>query len=352
VLFSHRSTVLHALASSLPDVKALSAQSVVLPVVPMFHVNAWGIPYAAPLVGAKLVFPGAALDGKSLHELFESERVTFTAGVPTVWLGLVDYMKQHGLRLSTLETTLIGGSACPAALMRALQDDYGVRVLHAWGMTEMSPVGTTAALKAKHATLTPEERFERALKQGRPPYGVDMKIVDAEGHALPHDGKTQGMLYVRGPWIAERYFRDDARATVDGWFPTGDVGTVDADGFLQITDRAKDVIKSGGEWISSIALENIAVGHPGVMEAAVIGVPHAKWGERPLLVVVTKPGLDVTREALLEFYRGRVAKWSIPDDVAFVDALPHTATGKLAKRVLREQFRDYRFPQRATASAD
>jgi fatty-acyl-CoA synthase len=350
VLFSHRSTVLHAFASSLPDAKALSARSVVLPIVPMFHVNAWGIPYSGPLVGAKLVFPGAGLDGKSLYELFEGERVTTSAGVPTVWLGLVNYMKQNGLRLSTLRMTTIGGSACPGALMQTLQDDYGIRVLHAWGMTEMSPMGTTATLKAKHLGLAPSERFDVGLKQGRPLYGVDMKIVGEDASALPHDGRSAGNLLVKGPWIASGYYRDPVAPTVDGWFPTGDVATIDADGYLRLTDRAKDVIKSGGEWISSIELENIAIGHPGVMEAAVIGVRHAKWDERPLLVVVKKPGADVTREALLDFYAGRTAKWWTPDDVVFVDALPHTATGKLSKRTLREQFRDYVLP--AGASAD
>ena len=343
VLFSHRSTVLHAFASSLPDAKALSAQSVVLPIVPMFHVNAWGIPYSGPLVGAKLVFPGAALDGKSLYELFEGERVTTSAGVPTVWLGLVNYMKQNDLRLSTLRMTTIGGAACPPALLHTLQDDYGIRVMHAWGMTEMSPMGTTATLKAKHLDRPAPERNEVSLKQGRPLYGVDMKIVDEHGNALPHDGQHAGNLLVRGPWIACGYYGDDADPTVDGWFPTGDVATIDADGYLRLTDRAKDVIKSGGEWISSIDLENIAMGHPAVAEAAVIGVRHPKWDERPLLVVVRKPGIGVTRDALLDFYAGRTAKWWVPDDVAFVDALPHTATGKLAKRVLREQFRDYAF---------
>ena len=349
VLFSHRSTVLHAFASSLPDAKALSAQSVVLPIVPMFHVNAWGIPYSGPLVGAKLVFPGAGLDGRSLYELFEGERVTTSAGVPTVWLGLLNYMKQNDLRLSTLRMTTIGGSACPPALMQTLQDDYGIRVLHAWGMTEMSPMGTTACLKSKHLDIPAGDRFAVGLKQGRPLYGVDMKITDEQGNALPHDGKSAGNLLVKGPWIASRYYRDDTAPTVDGWFPTGDVATIDEDGYLRLTDRAKDVIKSGGEWISSIELENIAIGHPGVMEAAVIGVPHAKWDERPLLVVVKKPGAEVTRQALLEFYVGRTAKWWMPDDVVFVDALPHTATGKLSKRALREQFRDYEWPADATA---
>jgi acyl-CoA synthetase (AMP-forming)/AMP-acid ligase II len=349
VLFSHRSTVLHAFASSLPDAKALSAQSVVLPIVPMFHVNAWGIPYSGPLVGAKLVFPGAGLDGKSLYELFESEQVTTSAGVPTVWLGLLQYMKQNNLRLSTLKMTTIGGSACPPAMMQALQDDYGIRVMHAWGMTEMSPMGTTATLKGKHGDRPAPERFDVSLTQGRPLYGVDIKIVDENGTPLPHDGQHAGNLFVRGPWIACSYYRDDRDPMVDGWFPTGDVATIDGDGYLRLTDRAKDVIKSGGEWISSIELENIAIGHPEVAEAAVIGVRHPKWDERPLLVVVKKPGATLTRDALLAFYAGRTAKWWMPDDVVFVDALPHTATGKLSKRDLREQFREYTFAGESTS---
>jgi fatty-acyl-CoA synthase len=346
VLFSHRSTILHAFAVSLPDAKCYSARSVVLPIVPMFHVNAWGIPYAAPLVGAKLVLPGGGLDGRSLYELFESERVTSSAGVPTVWLGLIDFMKKNDLRFSTLETTTIGGAACPPAMMRTLQEDFGIRVLHGWGMTEMSPVGTIGMLKGKHLALPPEERFKLALKQGRPLYGVEMKIVDGEGKELLRDGRSAGNLVVKGPWIARAYYRDESSPlTPDGWFPTGDVGTLDEDGYLQITDRSKDVIKSGGEWISSIELENIAVGHPAVMEAAVIGVQHPKWDERPLLIVVTKPEAQLTREAMLAFFEGRTAHWWVPDDVIFVDELPHTATGKLSKRTLRERFRDYRFPE-------
>jgi len=318
----------------------------VLPIVPMFHVNAWGIPYAAPMVGAKLVFPGCALDGKSLYELFESERVTSSAGVPTVWLGLINFMKQNNLRFSTLKVTTIGGSACPRAMMQTLRDDFGIRVLHGWGMTEMSPVGTIGTPKAKHQDLAPEDRFTLALKQGRPLYGVDMKIVDAAGAELPRDGKAAGDLLVKGPWIVREYFGGEGGdpLTADGWFPTGDMGTLDQDGYLQITDRSKDVIKSGGEWISSIELENIAVGHPAVLEAAVIGVCHPKWDERPLLLVVRKPGAELTRDAMLAFYTGRTARWWIPDDVVFVDELPHTATGKLSKRTLRDQYRDYVLP--------
>jgi fatty-acyl-CoA synthase len=346
VVFSHRSTVLHAYAVCVPDATALSSRSVILPIVPMFHVNAWGIPYSAPLVGAKLVFPGPGLDGASLYELFEQERVNFSSGVPTVWLGVINHMKQHGLRFSTLEATVIGGSACAPAMVRTLTEDFGLRVLHGWGMTEMSPVGTINAPKAKHTGLSAEAKLQLSLKQGRPVYGVEMKIVDGEGRELPRDGKAFGDLLVKGPWVVREYFKGEGGSplTGDGWFPTGDVGSIDPDGYLQITDRSKDVIKSGGEWISSIELENIAVAHPAVMEAAVIGVCHPKWDERPLLVVVRKPGAELTREEMLKFYEGRIAKWWLPDDVVFVEQLPHTATGKLSKKTLREQFKDHRLP--------
>jgi fatty-acyl-CoA synthase len=346
VLFSHRSTVLHALTISLPDTKNLSAMSSVLAIVPMFHVNAWGIPYAAPMVGAKLVFPGAALDGANLYELMESERVDSTSAVPTVWMGLVNHMKQNKLKFSTLKTSTIGGAACPPALMDTLEKDFGVRVHHGWGMTEMSPVGTMNAPKGKHRALSADGWHAVALKQGRPLYGVEMKIADGAGKELPRDGKSAGNILVRGPWILRRYFKDAGGdpLTPDGWLPTGDVGTLDADGYLQITDRSKDVIKSGGEWISSIELENIAVGHPAVAEAAVIGVRHPKWDERPLLIVVKRANAELGKEALLKFYEGKIAKWWLPDDVVFVDALPHTATGKLSKRALREQFKEYRLP--------
>jgi fatty-acyl-CoA synthase len=310
----------------------------------MFHVNAWGIPYSAPLVGAKLVFPGAALDGKSLYELFESEGVNCSAGVPTVWLGLIQYMKQNNLKFSTLKTTTIGGAACPSAMMQTLRDDFGVRVMHGWGMTEMSPVGTIGSPKAKHTKLPADERLTLSLKQGRPLYGVEMKIVDGSGHDLPHDGVAAGNVVVKGPWVLRDYFRSETPDTLtpDGWFATGDVGSIDADGYLKITDRSKDVIKSGGEWISSIELENIAVGHPAVTEAAVIGVFHPKWNERPLLIAVKKEGASVTRDELLAFYEGKVAKWWTPDDVVFVEGLPHTATGKLSKKTLREHYKEYR----------
>ena len=346
VLFSHRSTILHAMAVSLPDAKGFTARTVVLPIVPMFHVNAWGIPYAAPLVGAKLVFPGPGLDGKSLYELFESEQVDTSSGVPTVWMGVIEHMRKHGLKFSSLKTTTIGGAACPPALMHALRDEFGVRVMHGWGMTEMSPVGTIGALKAKHAQWSSDDRFALSLKQGRPLYGVEMKIVGEGGKNLPHDGVAAGNVMVRGPWVIRDYFRNEGGSplSADGWFPTGDVGTIDPDGYLQITDRSKDVIKSGGEWISSIELENIAMGHASVAEAAVIGVSHPKWNERPLLIAVKREGASLTREELLGFFDGKIARWWTPDDVIFVDELPHTATGKLSKKTLRERYREHRLP--------
>jgi acyl-CoA synthetase (AMP-forming)/AMP-acid ligase II len=344
-LYSHRSTMLHAYAAALPDALDLSARDTILPVVPMFHVNAWGLPYSCALMGARLVFPGQHLDGKSLHELFESERVTMSAGVPTVWLGLLTYMKANNLRFSTLKSTVIGGSACPPAMIRTFQEDYGVQVLHAWGMTEMSPLGTVCTFKAKHSDLGKEERYQLQNKQGRAIFGVDLRIVDENGRELPHDGKAFGDLQVRGPWILSSYFKGEGGEPLkDGWFPTGDVCTIDPDGYIQITDRSKDVIKSGGEWISSIDLENIAIEHPAIAEAAVIGVRHPKWDERPIVVAVKKPGQEVTKEELLKFYEGRIAKWWMPDDVVFVPDLPHTATGKLSKLTLRQKFTDYRLP--------
>jgi acyl-CoA synthetase (AMP-forming)/AMP-acid ligase II len=345
VLYAHRSTVIHAYGASLPDVFAASARETILPVVPMFHVNAWGIPYLATLNGCKLVFPGAALDGKSLYELFEAEQVTVTAGVPTVWLGLLSYLKSNGLKFSTLRRAIVGGSAAPPAMIRQFDEEFGVDCQHAWGMTEMSPLGTLITLKSKHADLPEQKRFELRCKQGRTIYGVEMKIVDGEGRELPRDGKAFGDLLVRGPWITNGYFKGEGGSPLrDGWFPTGDVATIDADGFMQITDRSKDVIKSGGEWISSIDLENIAVAHPAIAEAAVIGVHHDKWDERPIVVAVKKQGAAVTREEMLKFYDGKVAKWMIPDDVVFVADLPHTATGKLSKLTLREQMKGYKLP--------
>jgi acyl-CoA synthetase (AMP-forming)/AMP-acid ligase II len=294
------------------------------------------------------VMPGPHLDGKSLYELFEGEKVTFSAGVPTVWLGLLTYLKQNDLRFSTFKRTVIGGSACPPAMMRTLMQDYGVEVLHGWGMTEMSPLGTVGKLKAKHADLDAESKFRVLEKQGKALFGVDMAIVGDDGRPLPWDGKSAGNLVVRGPWVIESYFRreESPLIQVDGqaWFPTGDVATIDPDGYVQITDRSKDVIKSGGEWISSIDLENIAMAHPAVHEAAVIACRHPKWDERPLLVVVKKPDTAVTREDLLAFFEGKIAKWQVPDDVVFVAEIPHTATGKMQKLKLREQFKDHRLP--------
>ncbi|MFE8644877.1 3-(methylthio)propionyl-CoA ligase [Sphingomonas sp. NCPPB 2930] len=349
VMYSHRSSVLHAYGSALPDVMALSARDAVLPVVPMFHVNAWGIPYSAPLTGCKLVFPGAAMDGKSVYELIEAEGVTFAAGVPTVWQMLLGHMKPQGLRFSTLKRTVIGGSACPPAMITAFQDDYGVEVLHAWGMTELSPLGTLCTLKNKHLALPAEEQMKIRMKQGRAIFGVDMKIVDGDGHEQPWDGRTYGDLYVRGPWTVGSYYGGDSSPLVAdaqgrGWFPTGDVATIDPDGYMQITDRSKDVIKSGGEWISSIDIENIAMSHPSVAMAACIGMPHPKWDERPIVAVVLRPGAVVTREELLQFYEGKTAKWQVPDDVVFVGAIPLGATGKMLKTRLREQLTDYRLP--------
>ena len=344
-LYSHRSTMLHTFAAALPDALNCSARDVILPVVPMFHVNAWGLPYAACMVGAKLVFPGPFLDGRSLHDLFEAEGVTVSAGVPTVWQGLLTHVEANNLSFSTMRRTIIGGSACPPAMMRAFQETYDVQVLHAWGMTEMSPLGTACTFKAAHLSMGAEQRLAVQAKQGRAVFGVDMKIVDEEGEELPWDGKTSGELLVRGPWIIASYFKDEGGdPLVNGWFPTGDVSTIDADGFMQITDRAKDVIKSGGEWIGSIDIENIAVAHPMVAMAACIGAKHPKWDERPLLVVVKKPGCDVTKQELLGFFEGKIAKWWTPDDVLFVDTIPLGATGKMQKNKLREQFGDYRLP--------
>lgn len=344
-LYSHRSTVLHAYASAMPNALNVAGRDVVLPVVPMFHVNAWGLPYSVLLSGAKLVLPGAALDGKSLYDLFEAEGVTFSAGVPTVWLGLVNYALQNQLAFSTFRRTVIGGAACPPALMDTLIDHFGIEVIHAWGMTEMSPLGTTCGLLARHRDLPVADQRAVLRKQGHAIFGVDMKIVDDAGHELPWDGRTFGHLLVRGPWIISRYFRDEGGDVLqDGWFPTGDVATIDPDGYLQITDRSKDVIKSGGEWIGSIDLENIAMAHPAVLQAGCIGVRHPKWDERPVLVVVRRPEAALTRDEMLRFFDGKVAKFWMPDDVLFVDALPTGATGKIQKNRLREQFRDYRLP--------
>jgi len=345
VLYSHRSTLLHAWAAALPDAFGCSARDTILPVVPMFHVNAWGVPYVACMVGAKLVFPGPWLDGRSLHELFEDESVTLSAGVPTVWKGLLAHVEANGLGFRTMRRTVIGGSACPPAMMRAFQERYDVQVLHAWGMTETSPLGTVCSLKPAQLALEAEQRLAVQAKQGRAVFGVDMKIVDDSGDELPQDGKTSGELLVRGPWIVSDYFKSNGPTPLlDGWFPTGDVATIDTDGFMQITDRCKDLIKSGGEWIGSIELESVALAHPAVAMAACIGAKHPKWDERPLLVVVKAPGGELTREQLLRHYEGKVAKWWIPDDVVFVDNIPLGATGKVQKNVLRERFKDHELP--------
>ncbi|WP_027994987.1 3-(methylthio)propionyl-CoA ligase [Simplicispira psychrophila] len=347
-LYSHRSTTLHAYAAALPDVMCISARDAVLPVVPMFHVNAWGIPYSAALTGCKLVLPGPAMDGQSIYELMEAEQVTYAAGVPTVWQMLLSYIGPKGLKFSSLKRTVIGGSACPPAMITAFQEGYGVEVLHAWGMTEISPLGTLCTLKNKQLKLPKDEQMKILQKQGRAIYGVDMKIVNGEGQELPWDGKTYGDLMVKGPWILDTYYKGSSPLVADEygqrWFPTGDVATIDPDGFMQITDRTKDVIKSGGEWISSIDIENIAMGHPSVAMAACIGMPHPKWDERPIVAVALKAGAQVTREELLQFYEGKIAKWQIPDDVVFVDAIPIGATGKMLKVRLRQELKDYVLP--------
>lgn len=349
VLYSHRSTVLHSFAASVPSGLGIAADDAILPVVPMFHVNAWGIPYAAAMAGAKLVMPGPKLDGASLFELLRDERVTMTAGVPTVWLMLLNHMDEHGLTLPDLERVVIGGSAAPRSMIRAFQEKHGATVIHAWGMTEMSPIGTVGHLLPKHSELSAEEKLDVQVKQGRAIWGVDLKITDANGRELPRDGKAFGNLKVRGPWITQGYFKGEGGTILDdeGFFDTGDIATLDRDGYMQITDRAKDVIKSGGEWISSIDLENTAVGHPAVAEAAVIGVRHPKWDERPLLVVVKKPGVELSKEEMIAYLRDKVAKWWLPDDVVFLDELPHTPTGKVLKRGLRDRFKDYALPDTA-----
>ena len=348
-LYSHRSTVLHSFSCCTADHPlAASCREVILPVVPMFHVQAWGIPYAAALAGAKLVLPGPRLDGESLHELMARERVTMAAGVPTVWLGLLQYLADTGKTLDHLDNLLVGGSAPPLSLIEAFEGDHGIEVVHAWGMTETGPVATTGRLKRKFQDLPLEARHKIKLKQGRALYGVEMKIVDDAGHGLPHDGKTAGQLMVRGPWVASAYFGDEAASAAafdaEGWFATGDVVTMDPDGHIHITDRIKDLIKSGGEWISSIDLENAATDHPEVAEAAAIAIAHPKWGERPLLIVVRRDGAEVTGAQLRAFLAAKVAKWWLPDEVVFVGELPHTATGKVSKLELRKRFADHVLP--------
>jgi fatty-acyl-CoA synthase len=346
VLYSHRSNLLHAMACAAPDFLALSSRDTVLPVVPQFHANSWSLAYSAPMTGAKLVMPGARLDGASLMELLEGEGVTITAAVPTVWLGLLQHLEATGAPLTTLKRVMIGGSACPRAMTETFERKYGVTVSHAWGMTEMSPVGSFCSVKPPYADLEGEALLDLKMKQGHPPFTVEFRLTDDEGRDQPWDGKTFGRLKVRGPAVSKAYFRRDDEEILDeqGFFDTGDVGTIDEHGYFQVTDRSKDVIKSGGEWISSIDLENLAVGHPDVAEAAVIGIAHPKWDERPLLVIVPKAGKTPGREEMLAFMTGKIAKWWLPDDVVLVEAIPHTATGKIQKTALREMFREYKLP--------
>ncbi|HUI14831.1 MAG TPA: fatty-acid--CoA ligase [Xanthobacteraceae bacterium] len=348
VVYSHRSNVLHSLMAGQPDAMDVGARDVVMPVVPMFHANCWGLALTSPMAGAIMAMPGAKLDGASIYEMLDTCRVTFTAAVPTVWLMLLTHLEANNLKLPHLKKVVIGGSACPRAMAQKFQDDYGVEVIHAWGMTEMSPLGTLGSVKPEYAGLKGESRLDIQQKQGHSPFCVEMKITDDAGNPMPWDGKTFGRLKVRGPAVARRYFKDDTEILdAEGFFDTGDVGTIDRYGYLNITDRSKDVIKSGGEWISSIELENLAIAHPKVAEAAVIGVRHPKWDERPLLVIVLKEGQSASKDELLAFFRGKVANWWLPDDVAFVREIPHTATGKIQKTVLRDQFKDYAFPTAA-----
>jgi fatty-acyl-CoA synthase len=346
VLYSHRSNVLHAMIAAMPDAMGISSRDTILPVVPMFHANAWGLGQSGPMIGAKLVMPGGKMDGPSIYELLDTEKVTFTAAVPTVWLMLLQFLEESGKKLPYLKKVVIGGSACPRAMTKKFQENYDVEVIHAWGMTEMSPLGTLGTMKPEYAGLAGDDRLTIQEKQGYSPFGVEMKITDDANVEHPWDGKTFGRLKVRGPAVARAYYGGAGAEQFDeeGWFDTGDVAHIDPSGYMQITDRAKDVIKSGGEWISTIDLENLAVGHPDIAEAAVIGVRHSKWDERPLLVVVRKPGKEPSKSEILGYMDGKVAKWWMPDDVAFVDEIPHTATGKIQKTKLREQFSGYRLP--------
>ena len=346
VLYSHRSNVLHAMIAAMPDAMGISSRAVIMPVVPMFHANAWGLGQSGPMIGAKMVMPGGKMDGASIYELLDTEKVSFTAAVPTVWLMLLQYLEETGKKLPYLDKVVIGGSACPRAITQKFQENYDVQVIHAWGMTEMSPLGTLGSLKPEYVGLTGEARLDIQQTQGFAPFGVEMKVTDDNDNEHPWDGKTFGRLKVRGPAVARAYYggAGTEQFDADGWFDTGDVAHIDPNGYMQITDRAKDVIKSGGEWISTIELENLAVSHPDIAEAAAIGVRHSKWDERPLLVVVKKPGKDLSKDEILGFMQGKIAKWWMPDDVAFVAEIPHTATGKIQKSTLRAQFRDYRLP--------
>ena len=346
VVYSHRSNVLHAMIASMPDALNISSNEIIMPVVPMFHANAWGITFAAPLNGATIVNPGPRMDGEAIYELLDTEKVNFTAAVPTVWLMLLGYLEETGKQLPHLERVVIGGSAAPRAMIEKFQDNYDVQVVHAWGMTEMSPLGTLGSIKPEYARLGGSEKLDLQEKQGYAPFGVEMKITDDENNDLPWDGKTFGRLKVRGPGVAKAYYGGAGAEQFDpdNYFDTGDVAHINEHGYMQITDRAKDVIKSGGEWISTIDIENLAVGHEDVAEAAVIGIVHPKWDERPLLIIVAKPGRAPQKDAILSYLEGKIAKWWMPDDVAFVDEIPHTATGKIQKTELRKQFADYVLP--------
>ena len=338
VLYSHRSTVLHAWASISREALDIGNNNTLLPVVPMFHVNAWGVPYSATMVGAKLILPGAGMDGASLSELITEEQVDLLLGVPTIWLGLLQYCDQKNIKLEPVKNVVIGGAAAPLSMIKAFQEKHDAFVMHAWGMTELSPIGTVNSLNRHMANLPLEERYSLQTKQGRPVYGIEMKIAGADNQALPHDGESFGHLLVKGPWVANSYYKEEKSPLIDGWFDTGDVATIDPKGYMNIVDRAKDVIKSGGEWISSIDLENAAIGHPALAECAVIGVPHPKWDERPLLLAVVNDDMIISKEEIISFLTGKVAKWWLPDDVIFVDELPHTATGKILKMKLRESY--------------
>lgn len=346
VVYSHRSNVLHAMIAVMPDAMGISVRDVVMPVVPMFHANAWGLAQSTPMVGAKLVMPGGKMDGASIYEMLDTERVTFTAAVPTVWLMLLQHLEETGKKLPHLNKVVIGGSACPRTVTEKFERNYGVEVIHAWGMTEMSPLGTLCSIKPEYDDLEGSDRLNIQQKQGYTPFGVEMKITDDDNNELPWDGKTFGRLKVRGPAVSASYFggASAGQFDADDWFDTGDVAHIDTNGYMQITDRSKDVIKSGGEWISSIELENLAIGHPDVQEAAVIAIKHSRWDERPLMVIVRKQGREPDKTDILAFLNGKVAKWWMPDDVAFVDEIPHTATGKIQKMALRETFKDYRLP--------
>ena len=341
VLYSHRSTVLHAYGMNLKDVVPYGVKDVVLPVVPMFHVNAWGTPYAAPMCGSKLVFPGMKLDGESITDLMNNEKVTVSLGVPTIWLALLNYLRESGKKLETVKRLIIGGSSCPRILFEGFEEEFGVEVIHAWGMTEMSPLGTVNMPSLEDTPKNKKEYYDNKMPQGRTIFGHQMKLVDDDGKSLPEDGETQGKLLSRGFWVLKEYYKDDSqndRFLDDGWFDTGDVAKIDHNGFMTITDRTKDIIKSGGEWISSIDLENICVGHPEVANAAVISVPHEKWEERPIVIVQPMAGKSPSKDEILKMYEGKIAKWMIPDDVIFTDNIPLGATGKILKNKLREEF--------------